>query len=277
LSAKRFEVVQTRHGGVALSDTLIGEVMHPGVGALEEARVLYLEQSRLVKRLLPASGSPLVLFDVGLGAGTNAALAWNEAYELHQLHPDARFLHIISFEWDLAPLATALSSDHKAAFGLQGAAEAAVTQLLSKRQVLTPFGRWELREGDVTELLPAEPALADLVYFDLYSPQVAPAPWSIANLSQLRCRCKETALLVTYSASTAVRSAFLLAGFAVGRGVPIGTRRETTCAALLASTLDSPLDSRFLARLERSTAPFPPDAPADALDRIRRAAQFQQE
>jgi queuine tRNA-ribosyltransferase len=47
-----------------------------------------------------------------------------------------------------------------------------------------------------------------------------------------------------------------------------------TVAALEPAELEQPLDRRWLERLARSTAPFPPDAPADALERVRALPQF---
>jgi queuine tRNA-ribosyltransferase len=74
--------------------------------------------------------------------------------------------------------------------------------------------------------------------------------------------------LHTYSGATAVRTALLLAGFAVGLGEPIGNGRVGTIAATSAALLARPFDRRFLDRVARSSAPFPPDAPPDALARI---------
>jgi queuine tRNA-ribosyltransferase len=71
-----------------------------------------------------------------------------------------------------------------------------------------------------------------------------------------------------------VRSALLLAGFHVGIGEKIAEGKFGTYAALQRQALHQPLDLRWLARLARSSAPFPKDAPADALDRIRRMPQF---
>ncbi|HEX8909067.1 MAG TPA: tRNA guanosine(34) transglycosylase Tgt, partial [Anaeromyxobacteraceae bacterium] len=70
----RFTVVATSSGAPAVLDQTVGEVMHPVVGATAEAERLYVAQSRLRERLAEP-GPPLVLFDVGLGAGANALAA----------------------------------------------------------------------------------------------------------------------------------------------------------------------------------------------------------
>ncbi len=50
--------------------------MHPVVGPLVEAERLYVGPSRLRERLVDGAKDPLVLLDVGLGAGSNAIAAW---------------------------------------------------------------------------------------------------------------------------------------------------------------------------------------------------------
>ncbi|MDP9066235.1 MAG: tRNA guanosine(34) transglycosylase Tgt, partial [Pseudomonadota bacterium] len=70
----RFEVV-VREGVGRIRDLASGEVMHPGYGPEDEARSLYVDQSGLVQRLQAADDCPLVVWDVGLGAGANAMAA----------------------------------------------------------------------------------------------------------------------------------------------------------------------------------------------------------
>ncbi len=107
-----------------------------------------------------------------------------------------------------------------------------------------------------------------MVYWDPFSPKVNGALWTAGAFSRLAARCAPGATLFTYSTATATRSALLLAGFAVGHGDASGPKAETTAAALPPALPARPLDARWLVRLARSSAPFPPDAPADALERI---------
>ena len=57
----------------------------------------------------------LVLFDVGLGAGTNAVLAWRASEE--RSSSNQRRLSIVSFETSLAAFELALRPEHHEAFG----------------------------------------------------------------------------------------------------------------------------------------------------------------
>jgi queuine tRNA-ribosyltransferase len=269
-SPGRYEIVLTSLGVPAVRDTVIGEVMHPVIGPSVESERLYVAQSRLGERLA-APGPRLVLFDIGLGAGSNAlaALAAAEAAPA-----GGRALEIVSFEADLRALALATSDGGAGQLGLAPAAREAARDLLAHGRHETARVLWRLVPGDLRETLTREIARADVVFWDPFSPKANPGCWTLAAFAALRARCSDAAAVLTYSTATATRSALLLAGFFVGAGDPSGPKEETTAAATDAALLARPLDLRWLARLERSSAPFPPDAPPDALDRIRVHPQF---
>jgi tRNA U34 5-methylaminomethyl-2-thiouridine-forming methyltransferase MnmC len=63
--------------------------------------------------------------------------------------------------------------------------------------------------------------------------------------------------LTTYSRSTMLRVTLLVAGFFVGRGLPTGSKEETTVAANSLSLLDEPLDRKWLERARRSDSAEP--------------------
>jgi len=73
--ASSCEVVTLANGALALRERASGEVMHPGAGPRVEAESIYVVPSRLEARLREG-GNALSLFDVGLGAATNAISAW---------------------------------------------------------------------------------------------------------------------------------------------------------------------------------------------------------
>jgi queuine tRNA-ribosyltransferase len=268
--AGRYEIVLTSLGVPAVRDAVLGEVMHPVVGPAVESERLYVAQARLRDRLA-AAGPRLVLFDVGLGAGSNALAALAAAESLAE---GGRALEIVSFEADTGALALAVSEEGAARLGLSGPALAAARDLLARGRHETRRVLWRLVEGDLRETLPREGARAELAFWDPFSPKANPALWTLSAFGALRARCAERAALFTYSTATATRSALLLAGFFVGAGDPSGPKEETTAAATDPALLARPLDGRWLARLARSSAPFPDDAPPDALERIRAHPQF---
>jgi queuine tRNA-ribosyltransferase len=265
----RYELVLTSLGVPAVRDAVLGEVMHPVVGPAVESERLYVAQSRLRARLAEP-GPPLVLFDVGLGAGSNALAALAAADSVE----GGRRLEVASFELDTGALALAASDAGAARLGLTEREVAAARTLLERGRFESPRVLWRLVPGDLRETLPREGARAELVFWDPFSPKANPELWTVAAFSALRARCAARADVYTYSTATATRAALLLAGFHVGAGDASGPKQETTAAATDPALLTRPLDARWLARLARSSAPFPVDAPPGALDRIRAHRQF---
>jgi len=273
------EIVQTRSGAWAMLDRDSGEVMHPIGGPVAEAEHLYVAASRLEQRLGEPEPAPLVLLDVGLGAGSNAAAALRTCASL----PDPstrgrRALHLLSIDRSRAALELALQREHAAAFGWSEPLADAARALARSGNYRGPGVEWQLRDGDVLEVLGAlasQPGFgADIVFWDPFSPGANPELWTLAAFRALFRVCRAGASVHTYSGATRVRSALLLAGFRVGIGRKIAEGKHATVAALEPAALDSPLDRRWLERLGRSSAPFPPDAPAEALSLIRALPQF---
>jgi queuine tRNA-ribosyltransferase len=213
-----------------------------------------------------------VLLDIGLGAGSNAAAA----VRLRESLPDElRQLSIVSIDKSLAALELALEPGHAAAFGWTSATAHIARTLVSAGAYESRRIHWQLRKADILETLGREPAgLADVVFWDPFSPGANPELWTLAAFRALRRVCRPGATVHTYSGATAVRSALLLADFRVGIGEKIAAGKHATIGALPPSELAQPLDQRWLARLARSSAPFSPDAPPDALERVRALPQF---
>lgn len=264
------EVVRTRKGILAMRSLAAGEVMHPGVGPLVESERLYVRQSRLEERLCMRASESLVVFDIGMGAGSNALAARRTAMAAPA---EAARLDLVSFDRDLGALTLALTEPE--AFGLGGESGEAARALLATGRHETQRVRWQLRHGDVVLALAQEVLRADIVFWDPFSPRANPELWTIAAFAAIRRAANPHCSLFTYSASTAVRVALLLAGWAVGVGDAIGDKAATTAAAVDARDLARPLDRAWLARLSRPDVPLPSDAPPGAVERVTRSAQFE--
>jgi len=263
----RHEIVKTRGGALAMRSVEAGEVMHPGVGPVVEAEQLYIRQSRLEDRL--RAQPALVVYDVGLGAGSNAFAA-RAASE--RAPAGAARLTLISFERDLGALALAL--DHPGDFAIEPEAVAAGRALLATGAHESPRTSWRLVTGDVLPALQRELPAADIVFWDPFSPRANPSLWTVGAFAAARRRAAARCTLFTYSASTATRVALLLAGWCAGVGASIGDKAATTAAAISADDLVAPLDRDWLRRLSRADVPLPADAPADFATTIARLPQF---
>jgi queuine tRNA-ribosyltransferase len=239
--------------------------MHSIDDPAEEARSLYVEQSRLVERLQTAAAEPLVVWDVGLGAATNA-MATILAVEGSTQSP--RAVTLVSFENDLDSLELAL--DHVKWF--THLRHAAPRQLLSS-------GRWTNRTATIDWLLQSgdfakrkfDAPPPDLIFFDPFSFKTDTALWTLAAFRELALVCgKKPVELFTYSYSTSVRAGMLAAGFYVAKGRGTGPKAETTIGlSPLAATgphRHELLGLDWLAKWRRSDAQAPHGNPQDDPD-----------
>jgi tRNA U34 5-methylaminomethyl-2-thiouridine-forming methyltransferase MnmC len=247
----RFETQICTDGSVTLKDLDLGEAMHSTLGPYAEAMALYIEQSRLSERLQTGS-HPLVVYDIGLGIATNALAAID-----HSAGP--RPLHLYSFESKLDGLALALKMRDQFPCLLPHAGK--LETLLERHSWSSGSSgkiRWQLLEGRFEDVaLPVE--RPELVFFDFYSPKTSPELWTHQVFKRLRDHAAQPCTLYTYSASTAVRSALLMAGWEVGYGVSTSAKRETTVASTDRRELQRPLDDRWVHRFLHSTHSLPSD------------------
>jgi queuine tRNA-ribosyltransferase len=275
----RYEVVVS--GGVGrIRDMTSGEVMHPVDEPGDEARSLYVEQSQLIERLtgrgladggkagVGGGAAPLIVWDVGLGAATNAMAAIQaveaRAAQAASRAPMVRGLTLVSFENDLDSLMLALR--HPAWF--KHLRHAAPRRLLAESRWSNVAAGidWHLMRGDFSELKRAAP-LPDLVFFDPFSFKTDRELWTLEAFRELARLLADTAAeLYTYTYSTSVRAALLAAGFHVAKGRGTGPKAETTIglspAAAARAHPHELLGAQWLAKWRRSDAQAPPGAAA---------------
>ncbi len=259
-----------------------GEIMHSVSPPEEEANRLYVAQSRLAERLLrrtPDDTEPFVVWDVGLGAASNAmaALACAErelaTHGAHALRP----LHIVSFECDLDPLT--LAARHASHF--PHLRHRAPHALLRDHRWTHPDGviTWTLHHGDFLAHLETSPA-PDLVFYDPFSAKTDTGLWTTEVFARLHQHAgARPAELYTYSAATSVRVALLRAGWFVAEGVGTGPKASTTVAFTRIDETTTPphparlLGPDFLTRWRRSHSQFPASLPEQDRPAFARAIE----
>lgn len=268
-----YEVVTTRSGAKSIRNVLLNETMHNPVGPWDEANTLYIRPSRLKERLLAATPTALVVFDVGLGAAANAVAAICAAMAA-ACEGNPRPLHLVSFEKDLDLLAFAL--ENAAAFPHFEGLVPALSSILHTFHWTSPCGRiiWDLHPGNFLETIESVSLRPDIIFHDPYSPAANTDMWDVPCFTKLRRAAGEKGeptTLWTYSIATHVRTAMLLAGFYVGHGPRTGLKHETTQAATHLTALDEPLGERWLARWTRSPTKYPPGTSPDQLEAVTHA------
>lgn len=278
-----YEVHIAREGFASIRQTSSGEIMHMRTPPMQEARQLYVEQSRLAERLRESGAEALVIWDVGLGAGANAMAAITCYEEQAALGP-VRPLKLISFENDLDSLKLAFERNDLFPY-LRHSGPSAILRQGEWKSKRCPGLTWHLVGGDFIEMMSQVSPLPDIIFYDMFSSKACGDVWTMTSFQKLFGACAGRAVeLFTYTCSTSVRVALLAAGFYLARGRGIGPKEETTIAltpqAYRLSSVDRPamLSGDWLARWERSGAKFPPGlerAAQTALeDRIRGHEQF---
>jgi hypothetical protein len=247
MSEAPFELVSVPGGARSLRSREHGETFHPGIGPMEEARVLHVAQHGLEQRLEGA----FVIWDVGLGAAANA-LAMIEA--LLAIGRNEAGVELRSFDQTLEPLRFALK--HAEELGYPARWKPDIERLLLRGKVKIGSVTWVLETGDFRERLKQSAGPAPrVVMFDPYSPAANPGMWTRQVFQAIREKADTDCTLTTYSRSTVTRARLLLAGWCVGRGAPTGEKAETTVAATRIDRLREPLRRDWLERVKRSRAP----------------------
>lgn len=261
-----FSIVPLKNGGYSLRSLEFGETFHPGTGPATEARILHVEQQRLIERVAThaaggvrgESEGPFIIWDVGLGAAANAVAAI-DALSLGTGAGVKDFpVEIHSFDRTIAPLEFTLSHPTELSYLVPHAER--VLELMGRGNTrFGSSGRWIFHTGDfrstmMREGLPAPHA----IFYDPYSPTGNGDMWDLAHFTRLYSFLREPCLWTNYTRSTAVRVTLLLAGFYVGVGSGIGEKEETTIASNRLDMIENPLGNDWLVKIRASgnAAPF---------------------
>jgi queuine tRNA-ribosyltransferase len=274
-----YEVHRAPGGFCSIRQISSGEIMHSRTPPWDEAQRLYIEQSNLAERVrltageTPENAAPLVIWDVGLGAATNAMAAIH-CYEAQAAAGPVRPLHVVSFENDLDSLRLAFKHNREFTY-LRHPGPAAILDDGQWQSKAHPGLNWALLPGDFTAILPAAPA-PDMIFFDMFSSKTSGAQWTLAVFRQIfgACVSRESELF-TYSCSTPVRAALLAAGFYLAKGRSTGDKVETTIALTPAAARPPCrhplLGAEWLGKWQRSGAKFPSDITGEQCPAFERA------
>lgn len=253
-----YRIHESEKGFSSIQQISSGEIMHSVSDPIEEARRLYVDQIDLRARLIHSAeqGTPFVIWDVGMGAGTNAmAIIGAVETAIAEMGDTRPRVTLQSFERDLDSFRLALMHPYRFRY-LQHPAPFALVETnhwISADLCI----EWNLIDGDFSEVM-EKGGKPDVVLFDPFSAKVDSPLWTTEIFARLRecAGAREHACeLFTYSNSTLVRARMLAAGWFVASGAATGPKSDTTIASTSRDGEQrSWLGSEWLGRWERSQA-----------------------
>lgn len=230
---------------------LFDDLYHPRMGALEQARHVFLQGNDLPQRW--SGRARFTILETGFGLGNNFLASWQAWRDDAQR---CRRLFFVSIERH-PPAAADLARAHA-----DSPLRALATQLQSAWPPLTPNlhvldfegGRVQLLLGlgDVARLLPELHVEADAFFLDGFAPARNPQMWQPWVLKALGRKAAPGATLATWSVARELREGLTSAGFDVRLAPGAGGKREITLARFA---------PRHAPRIDRAA---PPAAIADA-------------
>lgn len=206
-----------------------GDVYHPRVGALEQARHVFLQGNGLPARW--RGRDRFVMLETGFGLGNNFLAAW-DAWR----GDDARCRQLVFASVERHPPVRAdLARAHatSALPALAAALVAAWPPLVHGLHAIDFDGgrvRLLLAFGDVADWLPQLALQADAILLDGFAPARNPAMWDARVLKAIGRRAAPGATAATWSVARELREGLAGAGFEVDRAAGIGGKREITVA-----------------------------------------------
>ncbi len=252
-----YEIVKQDAGFHSIRHISSGETMHSVTDPLVEANTLYINQSEFSIMLNQITHDELVIWDVGLGAGTNAMAAIFELEKIYAENKLQKSLRIISFEKDLDSFRLAVKNPPL----FTHVRHSAPTAILKNGSWISEDRKieWALVEGDFLDHI-ENAAQPDIIFYDPFSLHTDGPLWSYEVFKRIFTHCiNRSAKLFTYSGSTMVRGALIAAGFYTGSGAGTGPKSETTAAFTSLDVKNSDiklLSTDWLQRFHRSSSKY---------------------
>lgn len=259
-----YEIVRQDAGFHSIRHISSGEVMHSVTDPLVEANTLYIKQSEIPQMLEDKNENELVIWDVGLGAGTNAMAAIFECEKIYAETGFEKTVRIISFEKDLDSLKLAVKNP-SLFHHVRHPAPASIIKNGSWRS-LRPDIEWTLLEGDFLDLI-ENASQPHCIFYDPFSLNTDSPLWNYDVFKRIFDHCiNRPVKLFTYSSSTMVRASLLAAGFYTGTGTGTGPKSGTTAAFTTPALKNREIDllgAEWLQKFSRSSSKFSSKNTAD--------------
>jgi tRNA U34 5-methylaminomethyl-2-thiouridine-forming methyltransferase MnmC len=199
-------IILTEDGSHSLYSSQYNQQYHSLQGALTESEHIYIQLGLLP--VLSQASSPVYVFEMGLGTGLNAFLAWKLA---DQLQKNVDYTSVEAFPVLLEEIS---SLNYEALTGQTGFVRLHECSWSSEHQLSEYF---TFRKENVYLQNFRSDKLFDVIFYDAFDPRAQPELWVEEIFSQLAAQTRTGGVLVTYSSKGIVKRALKAAGFDVER------------------------------------------------------------
>ena len=273
--------VKTEDGSYTLYHPEYKQHFHSLAGAETEAEKKFIEPCEIRKAL--NDGKHLKILDIGFGLGTNALAAVKAAEEVQKgsvsiisLEKDLKTLKIAA---ELAPnnkiLATlAKKQEWSSSSSLRSPSANSKNTPMSKpspdnnrlnpsacvlRSESASYFKTEIKIilGDARQSILTFDDKFDAIFLDPFSHEANPELWTYDFIHKLAGLLAPDGVIATYSAAFPVRGAMLRAGLTLGETPSFGRKKGGTIASFANNKIISPLPSKDLNIILKSTAGTP--------------------
>jgi len=253
--------VKTQDGSYTLYHPEYKQHFHSLAGANSEAENKFLKPCEVRKKL--KNGESLTILDIGFGLGNNALAVINTAKEIFQnLTREVNIApnpyekstsvpcRIISLERDEKTLE--IASQLKPNNNI-------LKSIYKDKKWNSEYASIELYVGDARRTINKidQTKKFDAIFLDPFSHETNPELWSFDFLAKLATLLNDNGVIVTYSAAFPIRGALLKCGLKIGETPSFGRKKGGTIAAFSIDKIVSPLITKEINILTKSTAGVP--------------------
>lgn len=233
--------IKTQDNSFTFYNPLFRENYHSSSGAASEAYYKFVLPSNFTERL--NEKQTIDILDVGFGLGYNAFSGLNEINNL------GGTANITTLELDDSSLKLALTI-----FDSSNREHEILTSLRTKGIWTDEKNIIEILLGDARKSVCTLQKKFDVIFLDAFSTLKNPELWTYDFIKKLASLLTENAVIITYSASYAVRGAFVRNKMFVGTTEPFGRKNGGTIASFDKKLIKTPLSEKDLNIILKSTA-----------------------
>ena len=199
-------IIVTEDGSHSLYSALHNQQYHSLHGALTESLHIYIELG--LRPALQNAGTQVAVFEMGLGSGLNALLAWQLA---DQLKKPVYYTSIDSFP--VLP-EEAVLLNYETLTGHAGFPELHTSSWETDHQ-LSDYFTFRKEKIQLQDYIASR--LFDVIFFDAFDPRTQPELWTEEIFTKIAAFTNTGGALVTYSSRGTVKRALAASGFKVKR------------------------------------------------------------